>query len=84
MFKISIQATPIALLNIFQVNSDIHSHNTRHQNDFRIQKYRNNIATRSFLTTGPKLWHEIPQIIKQNNYRVFSKKTKIYLTSNGG
>ena len=76
MYKIHKDVIPFPLRNIFNKNKDVHQHNTRHRNDFIIPHHKCNLVHQSFLSTGPKIWMNIPTAYKNLNYRKFCKGMK--------
>ena len=82
MFKLYTQMLPLPLLDILYRNCDFHGYSTRHSNDFKIQKHKSNTVAQSFLSTGPKLWHGLPNSIKSKNYKLYCKQITSYFRAN--
>ena len=72
---------PRPLREKFTMNTDIHNHNTRQQNDVHIPLYRSHTTFLSYLHKGPELWCKLPQSVKSApSYASFaSRLTKHFL-----
>ena len=64
MYGVTKSTLPGPLRSKFTINTDIHDHNTRQQNDLHIPLYKSHIVFLSFLHKGPELWCSLPQSIK--------------------
>ena len=67
MFKYSRNELPTKLMQNFELNKDVHNHNTRHKNDPHIKHYNTRIFATTFLHIAPNLWLDIKQSIKNCN-----------------
>ncbi len=55
---------PQPLRGIFTYNNNVHCHATRHYDDFHLPMPKYEYIHRSFIYSGPKLWLELPNSIK--------------------
>ena len=76
MFKVTFNLLPSSLVTYFQINSAVHSYNTRHLQDYHISSIRT--AKRlKHLDSGPRIWNSLPSEIKAiNNCHSFTKSVK--------
>jgi Lhr-like helicase len=49
-----------------ELNSNIHTYNTRRKMDIHIQSYKTDLYKRSVLNMGSKLYNKLPDYIKKN------------------
>jgi hypothetical protein len=70
---------PPALRNYFTTNSRVHNHDTRNKNNFHIYPVTSNTGLKTVLSTGSRLWNDLPQIFKQLSFKLFKKTIKEYL-----
>jgi len=76
---------PKCISALFKKNSDIHSLNTRSQNNLCLHIPFAKINVRKFSTKifAPQLWNKIPlDLRKIQSYSLFTKQYKIHLSSN--
>lgn len=79
MYQCSQNTLPSPLVSMFQLNSNIHDHNTRNKDSFHFEKRRTELAMKSLKHTGPKIWSNIPNNIKASKtQRTFINKLKKY------
>ena len=64
MYKHANSALPQPLMNMFILNQQIHSHNTRHQNDPHCTSRRTKQAANSVIHKGPEVWNTFPNKLK--------------------
>ena len=76
MFKVTFNLLPSSLVTYFQINSAVHSYNTRHLQDYHISSIRT--AKRlKHLDSGPRIWNSLPSEIKAiNNFHSFTRSVK--------
>ena len=68
---------PDCLNNFFQLNSEIHSRQTRQSNNLHLPLFKNSTCKQSIKLVGVKLWNEIPNENKQSkNLAQFKKRLK--------
>ena len=68
---------PTPLLNFFSSNLTVHQHNTRQVLDPHFSIIYNSIAEKSIIHRGPRIWSNIPQVIKECvNKNSFNKLLK--------
>jgi hypothetical protein len=75
MHDVKNRAAPVNILNLFQNTSDIHSYNTRSQNQIiftLIKQSKLEIQRKSFSHVGVKWWNEVPSCIRELPYIVVS------------
>jgi len=82
MYKIDHKLIPTPLVNMYNRRKETHQYSTRHCQDFSLPLYKNAKICRSFIVTGPKLWFNLCNNIKQSYYRQFCKLLKATLKSN--
>ena len=82
MFCYLHERLPTPLLTIFATNVEIHNYKTRRQFDPHVQmRHTSNIA-KTFIHQSPKLWLELPIVIKSSNTtNSFSNRLKKHLIS---
>ena len=64
MYKYVNNLLPDSFKNYFNYNRDIHSHNTRSQNNIRQPNIKTKIAESFVENMGPKFWNEL-----DNNFK---------------
>ena len=68
---------PTPLLNFFSSNLTVHHHNTRQVLDPHFSIIYNSIAEKSIILRGPRIWSNIPQVLKECvNKNSFNKLLK--------
>jgi len=68
---------PNVVSELFKLNSNIHTHNTRSKHEFNIQA---NACVYSISFIGPSMWFKIPKVIREcSSVSIFIRKCKIYL-----
>ena len=65
MYLYSRRELPRPLQNIFTLNRDIHSHNTRNKNAPHITDRHGKKICKSFIHAAPQTWYNIPEKTKQ-------------------
>jgi len=74
---------PSPLNNIFTINQNVHSYNTRQPHDFHFMPMRYDIVFKSFIHQGPQLWSELPNEIKcASSRKAFVSRIKKYILGN--
>ena len=74
---------PPSFCDIFDINYDIHDHNTRHKSDIHAIAHRIHARTMYIKVYGAKLWNSLHQFLKNSNsYRQFKNYYKIYILNN--
>lgn len=82
VFKFTNNLLPVPLLSIFSLNYNIHQHNTRHSRDPHIEPARTKRLQRYFIHTAPKLWLELPNIVKTaKSINSFNRRVKKHYMS---
>ena len=77
MYLYSHGELPQPLQNIFSLNSDIHSHNTRNKNAPHITERHSKTICKSFIHAAPQTWYNMPVKIKTlRTTKSFSGKFK--------
>ena len=80
MFRALHSLLPNYFNSMFVLNSDVHSHFTRHQSDLHLNASRLNIRKFSLKVFGPTLWNSVPFHIKASeSLHQFSNSFKCYL-----
>ena len=71
---------PPSFCDIFDINYDIHDHNTRHKSDIHAIALRIRARTMCIKLYGAELWNSLHQSLKNSNsYRQFKKYYTIYI-----
>ena len=82
MYRIKNNTQPQALSNQFLPNTLVHTHQTRHRNDFHIHRPPTKQATRNLLHQAPIHWASLPQSLKTaNTLKSLNYKLKKFYTS---
>ena len=83
MYLHSKSLLPQPVLNLLNINRDVHMYNTRHRNDPIIIMRKNSSLDKSFLCKGPLLWSGLDNAIKtcktKASFKKNIKKIKIRL-----
>jgi len=65
------------LQNLFILNSDIHSYNTRNKNGPHVTDRNYTTISKSFIHAAPQIWYNIPEETKRvKTLKSFSSKFK--------
>ena len=68
--------------SLLQLNSDIHSHNTRNRNNFSVPFFRRSASKSCFIYQSLTYWNSLPQSLKQKkNHANFNHLLKKHLIS---
>ena len=60
-----------------ELNSNVHTYNTRRKMDIHIQSHNTEIFKKSVINMGTKVYNKLPGYIKEiDSYKVFKKKLK--------
>jgi len=63
-----------------ELNSNVHTYNTRRKRDIHIQSYKTDLYKRSGVNMGSKLYNKLPDYIKEiESYKTFRKELKSFL-----
>jgi len=85
MYKVYCKLLPFSLLNMFTLNINVHSYNTRSESLFQLPYMRLSISQKSIKFIGPKIWNyysRIDDIFACTNIHSFKKNVrKIVLVS---
>ena len=82
MYDLTQGNLPTPLQDIFTINRNLHSHNTRHRHAPHTQSRRSAFASRSLLHAGPKLWQTVPMDLKRKcQSKAFKTSYKKYILS---
>jgi len=77
MFKVTFNLLPSSLVTYFQINSAVHSYNTRHLQDYHISSIRTAKHLKTLRLSGPRIWNSLPSEIKAiNNFHSFTRSVK--------
>ena len=80
MYNCKYRLHPPYISDIFPLNLNFHSYETRSANDFHFPKVRTSYAKSTLLFTGPKLWSSLPKEIKNSvSLHSFKRNFKKYL-----
>ena len=82
LFKYHKCVLPVALLNMFSLNSSIHSYNTRSSHKFHIGKVSKDFMLLSVRHAGPSFWNSLPSsVLDSPSLNVFKKRLKLHILS---
>ena len=71
---------PLQICTVFTLNSGVHQHATRQQNNPHVLQTRTVRARNSLFHQATKVWSEIPMFIRQSDsICVFKRRLKIFL-----
>ena len=71
---------PEIFLDLFEINDDIHDHNTRHSQQLHVPYGKLDVRRFSFKVHGANVWNSIPDHIKNaQNIHIFKQLFRIYL-----
>ena len=78
MFKMKNQILACPLLNVIRRNNEKYQYDTHYKDDFIIPNFKNDIVVCSFLSTGPRMWSNIPNNVKSTSVsqKTFCRKMK--------
>jgi hypothetical protein len=63
-----------------EINSNIHTYNTRRKKDIHIQSHRTAFYARGVMNMGSKLYNKLPGYIKEiESSKTFKKESKLFL-----
>jgi len=63
-----------------QLNSNVHTYNTRTERDIHIQSYNTDLYKRSVVNMGSKVYNKLPNYLKETeSYKIFRKELKSFL-----
>ena len=80
MYLCSKKMLPISLLNHFCRNDSIHTYETRNASNYHIPQARTTVFQKSIFFNGPKIWNNIPEMIKTSpSFNLFKRRYKQYL-----
>ena len=83
MFKVHRNILPINFCKLFELNSNIHGHFTRHCSDYHLPSIKSEINRKSVIFTGTKFWNNLDQSLKNSSsVTSFNKKLKYHLLNN--
>jgi hypothetical protein len=83
MFKYTHNLLPHTFDNYFDLNSNIHSHNTRQQKNYHSYPARTCIRQFNVVKSGPRLWNSLPADIKSStSFCAFKRDVRMLLLSN--
>ena len=72
MFLCKRKLLPISLLSYYELNCNIHSHDTRNALNFHLPKIRTTLSQNSIIYQGPIIWNSIPvQICNSKSLNLF-------------
>ena len=73
---------PFTFCDLFQPNKNIHSHFTRHSDNYHIYHFNTTINKKSFVFSGIQLWNNLDPLLKNiSTVPLFTKKLKIVLVN---
>ena len=70
---------PIIFSNLFTLNTEIHSHNTRSLNNLHLPSVDNSCGTRCVQFNASRLWNNLPKKLKTiQNYNTFKTVKELF------
>ena len=82
-FMNTTNALPTPFLDMYKRNSDVHSYNTRQQDNVHFDKFKCDLVFRSFICRSPNLWSKLPSFIKEaKSIHSFGSRIKKHLFHN--
>ena len=82
MFKFIKGITPATLRDLFQSNEDIHSYNTRHRDQLRLQRGRTTMVHRTFRYKGAIIWNNLSNKVNHEcTFTTYKYRVKQYLSN---
>ena len=80
MYLCSKKMLPTSLLQHFCFNDSFHSYQTRNAMNYHIPKARTSVFQKSIFFNGPKIWNDLPEMIKNSpSLNLFKRRYKQYL-----
>ena len=77
MYKIKSTDVPRPILNLFSLNRQMHTYNTRRKDDPIVNLYKKKIVKQTFLSKGPSMWSSLNANIKSSVSKTsFTNKIK--------
>jgi len=77
VYKATFNLLPTNFVTYFQINSVVHSYNTRHLQDYHISSIRTAKRLKTLRHSGPRIWISLPSKIKAiNNFNSLTKSVK--------
>ena len=68
---------PTVIVNLFAINNDVHSYNTRSRHEFNLQS---NSCVKSISFIGPSMWFKLPKIYRECTSVInFVQRCKVFL-----
>ena len=84
MYKFNCNQLPESFDTIFNLNKNIHCHNTRQSSNYHIPTKNSKLAQFSITYMGPKVWNNFRSIATQSNSLcIFKSKVKNHLLKKG-
>ena len=81
-YMYSRDSVPIGITTLFDTNSILHTHYTRHANDLHAIGHSNNFGQRCVNYKFSKIWNDLPQDVKNiAPINIFKMEIKHYLLS---
>ena len=65
MFKVTFNLLPSSLVTYFQINSAVHSYNTRYLQDYHTSSIRTAKRLKTLRHSGPRILNSLPTELKQ-------------------
>ena len=66
VFAVKTSSAPSPLSDIYLLNSRVHTHHTRQQEDVHVNKSKCDVVFRSFINKGPHYWSSLSPTIKES------------------
>ena len=83
MYQFKKEQLPCIFYEMFKVNAQVHTHNTRGSQNFHLPSVKTTLSQKSISYSGPLLWNQLPKDIgKCSSLHSFKFKLKTYLILN--
>ena len=83
MYQFKKEQLPCIFHEMFKVNAQVHTHNTRGSQNFHLPSFKTTMSQKSISYSGPMLWNQLPKDIgKCSSLHSFKSKLKTYLILN--
>ena len=83
MYQFKKEQLPCIFHEMFKVNAQVHTHNTRGSQNFHLPSVKTTLSQKSISYSGPLLWNQLPKDIgKCSSLHSFKSKLKTFLILN--
>ena len=73
---------PSVFSDYFELNKNVHSHDTRRSKDLYVAAINKNFGKRCIKDKASTLWNQLPEVLKDHfSVRNFTRRLKVFLQS---